>query len=612
MDYVVDFIGYNIITGKTQKVIFIIKEFCIVRVTGNKVYQPVHHIVKQPFSWRKLSPYFQTQYTELLHNIHGLDWTDGDVSVKEARQIISHKFKKAPSIYVLKEVQIRDFKRFTRTNYSMTSLDQFGFKLPESVVTLKTWSKNTMSHHVVKTAMFTAHLLSRAKLPLTKSSLRRHMQKMHLTENDIERINKQITKFLKNSLSVSMIECKIINLPDGRVRVEMKSYVNSTFRYKNWVDMDNNENYEDMHFKIVRNKFSISKAYLISKDATGTKYELVSNEEFLKLWEIVELLKIKIDDERKNQEKFANVSDASSELDKVEGINPGRISPIDNSDDDWAASGSNHWMETEEDANYESDSTVDEFRQTKESYSGREGPDVDSEIDINYNGWTSIDDIKMEPGTSRWSPNLNRSPKAHKSPKFERSSDFDNVYQHKKFRKSFDRSKNPMRSPNNREIVENNQVNPNVIEVGSDSDVDQIYEHKKLQGSLSRSQNLNSDSIGREIRSSPRLDLNRASGNPGSINRRDSLLELDQLEIIHPRNNTLPVRRKNNDSEKIKFKLDHHGFYDKSDPIRLIWDDNSSEGDVIVDDDYPRPMSKRSMNDNSDDEDWAISYKDKR
>lgn len=608
MDYVVDFIGYNITTGKTKEVIFVIKEFCIVRVTGNKVYQPVHHIVKQPFSWRKLFYYFQNQYTELIHNIHGIDWADGDVSVKEAREIISSKLEKARNIYVLREQQIMDLNRFTRSNYSITSLDQIEFKLPESVLTLKTWSKNTMSHHVVKTAMFTAHLLSRQKLPLTKGSLRRHMQKMHLTKNDIEKINKQIEKFLIKSLSKSMIECKLMNQPNGRVRVEMKSYVNSKFRYENWVEMDNNENYPDMHFRIVRNKFSLSKAYLMNEDATGKKFELVSNEDFLKLWELVELLKIKMDYERKNIEKLADVSDASSELDKVEGINPERISPIGSSDNDWAANSSNHWMETEEDqdANYESDSTVDEFRRIKESNSESEGPDVDSEVDIDYNGWTSLDDIKMEPSTSRWSPKVNRSPEAHKIPKFGRNSDSDNVYLHKKLRNSFDGSKNPMRSPDNREKVENNQVNPNVIKVGSNSDVDEIYQHKKLRRALLKSQNLNSDSSGRDI------DLNRASGSQRSINRRNSLLELDQLKVIGSNNNTLPVRRESDESDIIKFRWDLHGSHEKSDPIRLFWDDNSSESDVIiVDDDYPRPMSKRRMKDNFDDKDWTIGYKGK-
>lgn len=100
-------------------------------------------------------------------------------------------------------------------------------------------------------AMFTAQLLSRQNLPLTISSLRRNMRKMHLTENEIGKINKKIRKFLKKSLSISTIELKISNQLDGRVRVEMKNYLNSKFRNKNWVYMDNDDYYPDMHFKIV-------------------------------------------------------------------------------------------------------------------------------------------------------------------------------------------------------------------------------------------------------------------------------------------------------------------------------------------------------------------------
>ncbi|KAH0554983.1 hypothetical protein KQX54_014303 [Cotesia glomerata] len=459
MDYVIDFIGYTIATGKTQKLDFFIKEFCIVRVKGNKVYQPVHHIVKPPFSWRKLSDYIQNQYTELIRKIHGLDWADGDVSIEEAREIISSKLGKARSIYVLRETQIRDLNIFTGTNYFITSLYQLGFKLPENIVSVKIKHNDTMSHNVVKTAMFTAHLLSRQRLPLTKGSLRRNMQKMHLKDHEIKKINEQIRSFFKKSLSTSMIKCKIINQPNGRMRVEIKSYVNSKFRYKNWVDMDNNENYPNMHFRIIRNKFSIPKAYLVSADASGEKFELI---------EIVRLLDKKLDYEIEYMKKFDDVSDASSELDKVEGINPGRISPIDNDDNDWAISGSNHWMKFEEDANYESDSSVDEFRQLKETNSGNEGPDVNSEIDIDYNGWASLDDIKKEPISRIWSPEVNRSPESHKSPV-------------------------GLQSLDNRIKLENNQVNPNAIIVDSDSDVDRVYKHKKLRGAMLRLRSLQSD-----------------------------------------------------------------------------------------------------------------------
>lgn len=75
----------------------IVKEIAVIALKNNYF---AHWIVSPPYTIQKLGDQVRQQNRWLQKNIHGIPWTDGDVSQTRVRKNLSEILKNAEKIYV--------------------------------------------------------------------------------------------------------------------------------------------------------------------------------------------------------------------------------------------------------------------------------------------------------------------------------------------------------------------------------------------------------------------------------------------------------------------------------------------------------------------------------
>ena len=111
MLYVVDFQGF-----KDNNNEFIIKEFAICSVNGQ--FQE-HWLIKSPYALEQLNIKQHRQYLWLVHNLHGINWEDGYITLHELFIILS-KFR---GLFLIKGLEKKLYLQ--KFGFNVENLDSF-------------------------------------------------------------------------------------------------------------------------------------------------------------------------------------------------------------------------------------------------------------------------------------------------------------------------------------------------------------------------------------------------------------------------------------------------------------------------------------------------------
>ena len=105
MEYIVDMQGFK--QGENE---YVLKELAIVPLF--ETCEPLHVLVKQPFSWRKLTEKCKEENIWLQHNYHGIRWKSSGIEYCQIGKILREALHDATKVYVQNQLKAEWLKRF--------------------------------------------------------------------------------------------------------------------------------------------------------------------------------------------------------------------------------------------------------------------------------------------------------------------------------------------------------------------------------------------------------------------------------------------------------------------------------------------------------------------
>ena len=130
---------------------FVLKELAFVSL--NDEDEPVVHLFKPPFPWKRLTQKYNSENLWLELCYHGLSWNDGNIDYTDIGKLLQDALKDANRIFVIGEIKKLWLERFKFKVTDITEMGYSSFKYPRSVTICTNHNgahKTTCARHNVK------------------------------------------------------------------------------------------------------------------------------------------------------------------------------------------------------------------------------------------------------------------------------------------------------------------------------------------------------------------------------------------------------------------------------------------------------------------------------